>query len=528
MAETWSRRQLLKQTGSAAVGMAGLSVAGISLAGCGSKAAARTVEEKMVIKGVRNFVSRPDLAPPLITFSTTTSPSDPGYIMIATVASGPGQGGTMILRTSGELVWFEPDISNSKMNLSTQTYQGKTVLGWWEGKIVEAGYGQGVGIIADSSYQTLHKVSAANGLQADLHEFNITPQGTALVTAYREYPNVDLTSVGGPANAFLVAGVAQEIDIATGKLLFEWDSMKNIPLAESHQPFAFGKHTYGTSARPYDYFHINSLALAPDGDLLISSRNCWTVYKVNRKTGKISWRLGGKKSDFTFGPGAQFFWQHHVRPHGDTALTVFDNGAGALYTEKQSRGLILDIDFTKKHVTLTHQYVHPGAVLLSDAMGSVQVMPDNRVFVGWGTSPYFSEFTQDGKLLLDSKITKGDPSYRAFLSDWEGNPAGPPDMKAVYSGSGATVYSSWNGATNVHSWSILAGDSISSMKMIGTVPAGDFETAAQVSSAGPFFQVQAHDAGGHVLSKSGLQHIGNKGHSHHAYGGCGKNNQCGY
>ncbi len=526
MTDAWSRRQLLKQTGTAALGLAGLSAAGVSLAGCGTNAAARTVTDSTVLKGVRTFQSRPDLAPPMVKLSTTKSPSDPGFIMLATVASGPGQGGTMIMRTNGELVWFQPDINASKMNFNAQTYQGKQMLTWWEGKIVAAGFGQGVGVIADSSYQKIHTVHAANGLQADLHEFNVTPQGTALITAYRPYPNVDLRPVGGPASGWLVAGVAQEIDIATGKLLFEWDSMKNVPLEDTYQPFVYGKHTFGTQERPFDYFHINSLALAPDGDLLISSRNCWTVFKVDRKTGQTVSRIGGKRSDFTFGPGARFYWQHHVRPYGETVLTVFDNGASP-DKEKSSRAIVLDVDYGKKHVTLRDQYVHPGKVLLSDAMGSAQLMPDGRMFVGWGTSPYFSEFAANGKLLLDGQITKGDPSYRAFLADWDGTPAQPPDVVAIAESGGATVYASWNGATNVASWTVHAGNSISSMSQVGSVPRADFETAVQVSSTGPYFRVQALDSAGHLLGRSQIVHL-RQGKTHsHVYGGCGNNN-CGY
>ncbi len=414
MWQDWSRRQLLKQAGTAA-GVAGLSAVGAGVCGCGTKASARTVSESTVTKGIRTFESRPDLAPPLISVkSSATVPSDPGYIMVATVASGPGQGGTMIIRTNGELVWFKPDISDSKMDFNTQAYQGKQVLTWWEGKVVGAGYGLGAGMIADASYQTVHKVHCANGLQADLHEFNITPQGTALLTAYK-VSVADLSAVGGPSRAYLVSGVAQEIDIATGKLVFEWDSLDHVPIEESHQLYA----SLNSVKHPYDYFHINSLALAPDGDLLISARNTWTVYKVSRKTGEIVWRLGGKKSDFKVDPEAVFHWQHHVRPHDGDTMTVFDNGA-ARAEEKQSRALLLDVDEKSMQVSLRNQYVHPGKPLLSAAMGSAQLLPDGRMFVGWGTNPYFSEFTADGKLLMDGKMTKGDPSFRAFLTDWEG------------------------------------------------------------------------------------------------------------
>ncbi|NED60298.1 hypothetical protein G3I15_05085, partial [Streptomyces sp. SID10244] len=60
----------------------------------------------------------------------------------------------------------------------------------------------------------------------------------------------------------------------------------------------------------YDPFHINSIALDPDGDLVISMRDTSTVYDVDIRTGAIKWRLGGKHSTFTLGRGVQFAFQH--------------------------------------------------------------------------------------------------------------------------------------------------------------------------------------------------------------------------
>jgi hypothetical protein len=528
MTEVWSRRQLLKRAGTAAAGAAGFSAAGLSLAGCGTRAPARALADSTVLKGVRYFQSRPDLQPPLVELTTNRAPGDPGYIFLATAALGPGQGGTMILRTDGELVWFKPDVDISKFDFNVQAYLGKPVLTWWQGHVLGAGYGDGIGVIADSKYQTIHTVKAGNGLKADLHEFELTPQGTALITAYRQR-TVDLTSVGGPASGQLVSGVAQEIDIATGKLLFEWDSWDHVPLEDTYQPFKYQGKVFGTKYRPFDYFHINSLTLDADGDILISSRNTWCVYKVSRTTGKIIWRMNGKKSDFTFGPGARFYWQHHVREPLDNVITVFDNGANP-DEEKRSRAIVLDVDLTKKHVTLRNQYVHPGAVLLSDAEGSAQLRPDGRMFVGWGTHPYFSEFAPDGKLLLDGQITKGDASYRAFIADWTGYPLERPAISAQSRPNGTAVFASWNGATDVAWWTILAGSSaFSSLSPAGTMRRTDFETGAVVSSTGPFFAVQAHDSAGRPLAQSATVHvIAGTTKFNPVNGGCGEGNNCGY
>jgi hypothetical protein len=122
--------------------------------------------------------------------------------------------------------------------------------------------------------QGVAEIRAGNGLQADLHELNLTPQGTALVTAYR-VTTTDLSVLGGPSNGQVLAPQAQEIDIATGKLLWYWDCLEHVPVTETCSSPPNEKQT-----SPFDYFHMNSIAVAPDGDLLISARNTWAVFKL--------------------------------------------------------------------------------------------------------------------------------------------------------------------------------------------------------------------------------------------------------
>src|SRR5262249_39131079 len=179
-------------------------------------------------------------------------------------ATGTSQQGLMILNGRGELSWFQP-LEPAFANLRVQTYQGQPVLTWWQGAFNPAGFGQGTGVIADTGYRQIATVTGANGLQADLHEFVLTPQGTALVTAYGQ-ATADLRPIGGPASGPVYFGVAQEIDVATGNLLFEWRSMDHVPVEETFATIS------GTT--PLDYFHINSIDVDPeDGNLLISARN---------------------------------------------------------------------------------------------------------------------------------------------------------------------------------------------------------------------------------------------------------------
>ena len=317
MRDDWTRRQMLRRCGFAAAGAAGLGLAGLagyvwphSGSPSGSRTAKRDAPDPSPSGDVDRFITS-DVHPPVISVTQAAGASpagQPPYIFIAPrgyVSTSVGQSGLMIVDRQGSLVWYGSPIGGTPLNFTVQQYQSRPVLTWSAGYVNAAGITYGTSYIADSSYRVIAKVKAGNGAETDLHEFNLTPQGSALITAHRKV-TADLTALGGPRRGAVYESIAQEIDVATGKVLFEWNSLDHVALSESHQALAGG-----TSG--YDYFHINSVALAPDGDLLISSRNTWTVYKVARSNGAIQWRLGGKKSDFEAGPGAGFSWQHDAR-----------------------------------------------------------------------------------------------------------------------------------------------------------------------------------------------------------------------
>jgi Arylsulfotransferase (ASST) len=510
MTEDLTRRRLFGLAGATAVGAAGLGLGGCTF---GSKDATHkqhgTALATTVSDTGQGFVTRPDLTPPQITVRHSGLGPDSQYIFLDAPYSGPGHGGTMMLNSSGELVWMGPStLTEHRLNFSVQSYQGQQVLTWWQGLVTE-GYGKGECVIANSSYRTIQSVKTGNGVDADLHEFNITPQGTALLTAYRTHSGVDLTAVHGPSNGYLLSGVAQEIDIATGKVLYEFDSWAGprargkagVALTETYEKIGPGDGGFGTVTKPFNYFHINSIAPWDDDHLLISGRNTWTVYLWNKITNQIVWRMHGRNSDFSMGPRASFFWQHHVRPLANNVMTVFDNGANPA-EEKNSRAIVLDVDTTAMTVKLKQAFIHPGVTVLSGAEGSAQLLSNNGMFVGWGSTPRFSQFAPDGKLVLDGVIVKGAPSYRAFTQTWAGHPTDKPAAAARHGSSGNTVYASWNGATNIGSWAVFAGKTAATMKQIGTAKRAGFETAISVKNAGPYFAVEALSPKGQSMGKS--------------------------
>jgi hypothetical protein len=394
----------------------------------------------------------------------------------------------MIVDDLGQLVWFSKD--RYATNFKVQRYRGEPVLTWWQGEIV-AGHGVGEYVIFDSSYREIARMTAGDGQRGDLHEFSITPQDTALLTRYVQ-TQADLSPIGGPKDGMVWEGIAQELDLETKEVLFEWRSLDYVGVEESYRE---PPQDPGT---PLDYYHINSIQIDFDGNWLISAKGTSAVYKVDRESGEILWRLGGKKSDFEMGPGTRTVSQHDARRQSDGTITIFDNGAPPQVHE-QSRGIVVDLDMGGMSAALVREYTHPQK-LIATSQGNVQVMPNGNVFVGWGSSPFFSEYTKDGELLFDAEFLGSAQSYRAFRLPWTGHPIDDPAVAVEReSDDKVTLYVSWNGATDVATWQVLGGPDPGQLEPVGSAPKRGFETAVTVNTAEPYIAVQARSATGRVL-----------------------------
>lgn len=446
----------------------------------------------------QSFHSRPELHPPVVTVTAASPEMAPGDEFLAPYG-GPGQAGPMILDQSGNLIWFKPMPANtSATNLQVQEYEGKPVLTWWQGDISVHGFGLGEDVIADATYTDIGHVKAGNGLQADLHEFQLTPQGTALITAYDPIL-CNLSSVDGAADAGLTDSVFQEIDVKTGLVMYEWAAVDHVGVGESYEPA-----TRATAASPYDFFHLNSISVNRSGSLLISSRNTWTVYNINPSSGQISWQLGGKHSSFKEGPGAGTAWQHDPRELPDGSISLFDNGASPT-VHSESRGIVVALNPQSDTATLTDRFTHTPPLIV-ESEGSVEELANGNWFIGWGQEPFFSEFNPEGKVLFEAHFPVHERSYRDYSFEWTGMPVHPPTFAFVPgSASGPGVaYASWNGATLVSSWRVLAGPSAASLTAIAQVSRTGFETAIPIpaGTSGPYLAVQALGAAGQVLGTS--------------------------
>ncbi len=443
----------------------------------------------------QHFHSRPELEPPELVITASSPQAAPGDLFSAPY-SGPGQNGPMIFDQAGNVVWFNPvPAGDAATNLQVQQLNGKPVLTYWQGYIPPQGFGEGEEVILNSDYQLVGRVYAGNGLKADLHDFHITPAGTAVLTVF-EPIDCNLSSDGGPTSAAVTDSIFQEIDLRTGLVRREWTSLDHVPLSDSYSAANTASDEW-----PFDYFHMNSIDQLATGRTLISARNTWGLYELSSMTGQILLRIGGKHSEVKLTGNAAPAFQHDATMLENGTISVFDNGA-VPKVHPQSRGLVLAVNPQTKTATIVAEYEHAPAVS-SGSQGNIQQLPGGDMFVGWGAEPYFSEYSAAGQLLYDGHMHGSYESYRTYRFPWVGTPATAPAIAAVTEHAGtATVYASWNGATQVTSWRLLAGASPAQLAPVATAADSGFETAIATPGAAPYVEVQALEASGAVIGTS--------------------------
>jgi hypothetical protein len=442
----------------------------------------------------QHFHSAPTLEPPSLSVTARSPQSAPGYIFAAPY-TGPGPPGPMIFDEAGNLVWFDslPKNIAAAANLQVQQLDGQPVLTWWQGYIPPQGFGQGDVIIANNAYRQIGRVHAGNGYKADLHDFHLTPQDTAVLTVFNPI-DCNLSVVGGPSGGAVTDSVFQEIDLRTALVRREWHSLDHVPLGDSYSSAT------GASAKwPFDYFHINSIDQRADGTTLISARNTWAMYLMNTASGRLQSWIGGKRSTVKLGAGTRTAYQHDAETLANGSISVFDNGS-VPKVHPQSRGLVLALKGSS--LSAVTRYEHSPA-LSSGSQGNIQQLENQDMFVGWGSEPYFSEYSASGQLLFDAHMHGSYESYRGYRFTWTGAPGGAPSIAATSaSGGRAQVYASWNGDTRTASWRLLAGASAQSIAPVATVARSGFETSMTTPGAAPYVAVQALDASGAVIASS--------------------------
>ncbi|EMD00645.1 hypothetical protein BAUCODRAFT_50297, partial [Baudoinia panamericana UAMH 10762] len=428
---------------------------------------------------VRTYATRDDITSPETNFLQWNSRCDDGLLYFVTPRGWSlPYPGPMILDSHGELVWthhFDNGFGGQAYDFKVQRYQDEEYLTFWLGDDRVRGHGAGYYYMLNSSYAVVHRVGAANGLAADLHEFLITPDGTALMTMY-EVVERDVTTLrsfdSNEPNDVDPNGVwdciFQEIAIDSGRLIFEWRASDYLEINETYHNI----ESAGTLSDPFDWFHINSIDKDELGNYLISVRYTHSILYIDGVTGDIIWSLGGKSNDFmdvSDGFAINFAWQHDARFHD---INTFPN----LYTPPPARAgyttqllTVASINGTDSDYTVRviQSYDNPKAVR-SSSQGSMQILPqagdDPKVLVGYGLNAVWTEFEADGTVLCDvhfgaeTSWERGDvQSYRVHKFSWKGYPSTHP--VAEISDDDEEIYVSWNGATEVVDWILQCSES---------------------------------------------------------------------
>ncbi|GAA5864707.1 hypothetical protein JCM3774_006049 [Rhodotorula dairenensis] len=381
-------------------------------------------------------------------------------------ATERGNPGPYILDNSGSVVWYGG--IGSVLNVGRHVYRGAPVIAYYTGSEEHPGYGHGHWKLFDESYQLVTVVEAqpeatlANA--TDPHDFTITSSDTAVIELWK-HRQVDLSPLGGAKDGVAFDCTIQEVDIATSELLFEWHALDHIPIDETSYKL---EDDAGTDDQPFDSHHLNSVARDDKGNFIVSLRGSSTIYYIDRSSKEILWRLGGKKSDFKMGERTDFWFQHHVRIHSlpsnpsEKLVTLFSNGANQFeQPAATARGLVLRINLAEMTAELEHEYL-PTFNHACSSEGSMQILENGNVVIGWGIVPWFSEFSKEGKLLHNVQFgqidgrAEHDHSYRVYKEPWVGRPTTVPSVvldEQIWT----TAYVSWNGATEHASWRLFSG-----------------------------------------------------------------------
>lgn len=455
---------------------------------------------------VWNYVSAPTLHPPRLQVVERSAGLAKGDFLAAnllpSLAGHPpaGQRGLLLLDSRAQPLWFMPTKGNVYA-FGQQTYMGKPVLVWLAGQTL---------VMADEHYRKIATIRAQPPWAIDIHDSYIA-DGDVWVTVFRIVSNQNLTRYGGHRHAHVLDEGLEEFQISTGKVVSTWDALNpggtpNVPLSASEVSAKTTTQLTPNGPKLWDPYHLNSVQALPNGDLLVSMRNTWAVYLIDPTTDRTIWTLGGKHSTFQSASGASFAWQHDARlvdpaqgGHGrNIKLTLFNDDNGGVSTQNPSEGMVLALSTTTDQAMLVSAYRH-NPPLAAPILGSMQLLANGNALVGWGGQPYFSEYSPSGKELLDVRWPGASLSYRVLLTNaWVGAPSDLPSGAVR----GDNVYASWNGATRVARWEVLAGSNTGHLAVVATARRTGFETAITLTRSFASYEVRALSASGTALGTS--------------------------
>ena len=259
----------------------------------------------------------------------------------------------------------------------------------------------------NSYFTIVDSFKCGNDFIADIHDFELLPNGNAVIIAYNP---VNTGSSIVEDNIIQVLNKDKEV-------IFQWRALDHFTVRDAtHED---------TSAYAIDFAHINSIQSDTDDNIIASFRHLDEVTKIDHISGDILWHWGGKHNQFTFvGDTLQFSHQHHARRIGNGHITMFDNGNyhSTMFEEEpivapSSRAIEYDLDEINHTATVKWQYKN---IPYSNAAGSVQRLANGNTFIGTGnlSSPCALEVTAKGNIVFQLSLPPQTVSYRAYRFDW--------------------------------------------------------------------------------------------------------------
>jgi hypothetical protein len=350
-----------------------------------------------------NGVAVPQDFPTLETIQT--GPTAAGKLFFATHFKEPGTGSYVIIATNdGTPAMYRR--FDDMGNIANFVLQPGGVFSAYL-------YGLGHDVILNQSLDIIGHYPAGHGYQCDEHEFLLLENGHALQLS-EQHLRIDMSRVvpGGNPNATVQGNMFQEFD-TDKNVIFEWRSWDHYRLQD-----ATG---ISLTDNNIDYVHMNAITPDFDGHYILSSRHLSEATKIDRNTGEIIWRFGGKNNQFTFiNEDVDMSWQHHFKPLPGVPghYTVFDNGNVA--HPRFSRAVEYELDTGNMTAEKVWEYRYQPD-RYSNMMGSVQRLPNGNTYIDWSTtSPVKScEVTPDGKVVFEL-YSAGASTYRSHRYDWQG------------------------------------------------------------------------------------------------------------
>lgn len=337
--------------------------------------------------------------------------------------------------------------------------------------------------IYDNQYNEERNITISSH-EIDAHEFNVIEHGTKALMVLISEEVQTLENFGQPETSMGVKSTGfVELDLLGPKntkpfRTMNWSARGKVGLDESY--------VTNTSYLHPDFMHANSVEKSPYGDYMLSARHTSTIYLISGQDGHIIWHLGGKKNNFA--KDFDFFGQHDARfiavNETNYVISLMQNGAIDTNVQQPvSSAMYVNLDVVNMKATLLRQYMRPDGGS-TERRGNMQTLPNTNVFASWSAQSYISEFSADGKLLMEAKfISERFDTYRCYKYPWVGRPSDPPTLLSESYGVNGSELStvfhvSWNGATDIAHWRFFAQtNSTSNRTEIGIVRKDGFETS---------------------------------------------------